>query len=387
MSKRNCQSINVLTFKRNTAWNRHILSWSVVFLATISLTGCSTLPNTINPAEWYKNTVNFIAGEDDQNKESGKQTDKAKTYQRGMQSNKAKSVLSGESSIPKLSSVPKRPNSPIVRGLVADKQKRKYAEPIARQGEASQMMAQQAPRPAPQPQQNPGVTAVQKAPPATPTLPVASAPIAQPLPKRPAVTYSSIQPKSFSLSPPTPSIPTPTMRASAFKSVADDPFTTIVVSSNGVNVRSTSTSTAVPIQAQSIASKPGGFAPNLRQTKAVNGTKVATILFKTGSSGLSGNDRKIISQVVQLHQQRGGKVTVVGHASSRTRNMDPVDHKMVNYGVSVNRADRIAKELRKMGMAPESIIVDARSDSMPIYYEIMPSGEAGNRRAEIYFNN
>ena len=40
-----------------------------------------------------------------------------------------------------------------------------------------------------------------------------------------------------------------------------------------------------------------------------------------------------------------------------------------------------------MGMAPESIIVDARSDSMPLYYEVMPSGEAGNRRAEIYFNN
>jgi flagellar motor protein MotB len=67
--------------------------------------------------------------------------------------------------------------------------------------------------------------------------------------------------------------------------------------------------------------------------------------------------------------------------------MDPVKHKMVNYGVSVNRADKIANELRKMGVEPESIIVDARSDSMPLYYEIMPSGEAGNRRAEIYFNN
>jgi outer membrane protein OmpA-like peptidoglycan-associated protein len=385
MSNRNSRSVNVLTFKKIIAWDRLSLSLSVVFLATIGLAGCSSLPNTISPAEWYKNTVNFIAGEDEQNKESGTQTDKAKTYQRGMQSNKAKNVLSGETSIPKLSSVPKRPKSPIVRGLVSDKKKRKYAEPIARQGEASQMMAQQAPRPAPQPQKNLGVTAVQKVPPATPASPVASAPIAQPLPKRPAVTYSSIQPKSLSLTPPTPS--TPTMRASAFKSVADDPFTTIVVSSNGVNVRSTTTSTGVPAQAQSITSKSGVFAPNLRQSEAVNGTKVATILFKTGSSGLSGNDRKIIEQVVQLHQQRGGKVTVVGHASSRTRNMDPVNHKMVNYGVSVNRADRIAKELRKMGMAPESIIVDARSDSMPLYYEIMPSGEAGNRRAEIYFNN
>ena len=67
--------------------------------------------------------------------------------------------------------------------------------------------------------------------------------------------------------------------------------------------------------------------------------------------------------------------------------MDPIKHKMVNYGVSVNRADKIARELRKMGLAPESIVVDARSDSMPLYQETMPSGEAGNRRAEIYFHN
>ena len=385
MSKKNGKSVNVLAFEKNIAGFQHSLLLSVIFVAIISLVGCSSLPNTINPSEWYKNTINLISGEDGQDKKSGTQTDKAKTYQRGMQSNKAKKILSGETSIPKLSSVPTRPNPPIVKGLVSDKQKRKYAEPSARQGEASQRIAQQAPRPAPQPQQNPDVTAVQNVPPATPASPVTSAPIAQPAPKRPAVTYSSIQPKSFSLTPPTPS--TLTMRANAFKSMADDPFTTVVVSSNGVNVKSTSAQTGVPAQAQSIASKPRVFAPNLRQSKAINGTKIATILFKTGSSGLSGNDRKIIGQVVQLHQQRGGKVTVVGHASSRTRNMDPVNHKMVNYGVSVNRADKIAKELRKMGMAPDSIVVDARSDSMPLYYEIMPSGEAGNRRAEIYFNN
>jgi outer membrane protein OmpA-like peptidoglycan-associated protein len=385
MSKRNGKSVNVLAYKRSIVGFQRYLFLSVTFVAIISLAGCSSLPNTINPAEWYKSTINLISGEDVQNEKSGTQTDKAKTYQRGMQSNKAKKILSGEASIPKLSSVPKRPSSPIMKGLVSDKQKRKYAEPIARQGEASQMMAQQAPRPAPQPQQTSDVTALQKAPPAIPASPVTSSQIAPPISKRPAVTYSSIQPKSFSLTRPTPS--TPTMRGNAFKSMADDPFATVVVSSDGVDVKSISAPTDVLAQAQSVASKPKDFAPNLRQSKVINGTKVATILFQTGSSGLSGNDRKIIGQVVQLHQQRGGKVTVVGHASSRTRNMDPINHKMVNYGVSVNRADRIAKELRKMGMAPESIIVDARSDSMPIYYEIMPSGEAGNRRAEIYFNN
>ena len=162
MSKKNGKSVNVLAFVKNIAGFQHTLFLSVIFVAIISLVGCSSLPNTINPAEWYKNTVNLIAGEDAQNKESWKQTDKAKTYQRGVQSNKAKKILSRESPIPKLSSVPKRPSSAVVKGLVSDKQKRKYAEPIARQGEASQMMAQQAPRPAPQPQQTSDVTALQR---------------------------------------------------------------------------------------------------------------------------------------------------------------------------------------------------------------------------------
>jgi flagellar motor protein MotB len=384
MNKKKCQSKNILAFVRSIAGYRPTIVASIFFVAIASLVGCSSVPDTINPAEWYRSTVNVLAGEDEVEIDSGEQTDKAKIYQPGAQADKAQILLSRKNAIPKLSSVPKRPNFPVAKGLVADKQKRKYAQPIARQGESSQMLAQQAPRLPPQPREAPSVARLQKAPPAVPSSPVASASIGQPIPTRPALTYSSIQPKNFNLTPPTPSA-TP-MRAGPMNSIANDPFTTVVVSSNGVDIKST-TAADVSAQAQQTVTKSPAIAPNLRQSRLINGTKVATILFKTGSSGLSGNDRKIIEQVVQLHQKRGGKVTVVGHASSRTRNMDPVNHKMVNYGVSVNRADKIAKELRKMGMAPESIIVDARSDSMPVYYEIMPSGEAGNRRAEIYFNN
>jgi outer membrane protein OmpA-like peptidoglycan-associated protein len=386
MSKKKCQFINILAFVKSIAGYHHSMFPGVlVFVVIASLAGCSSLPDTINPAEWYRNTVNVLAGESGMEKESGEQTDKEKIYQPGAQANKAKMILSGDKVIPKLSSVPKRPNFPVAKGLVSDKQKRKYAEPIARQGEVTQMLAQKAPRSAPQPREAPALATAQKTPPAMPTSPVASASIAKPKPTRPAVKYSSIQPKNFNLVPPTPSAPP--MRASALTSIADDPFTTVVVSSNGVDLKSTSAAARVSAQAQQIVARSQVFASSSQQSREIKGTKVATILFKTGSSGLSGNDRKIIGQVVQLHQQRGGKVTVVGHASSRTRNMDPVKHKMVNYGVSVNRADKIARELRKMGMAPETIIVDARSDSMPLYYEIMPSGEAGNRRAEIYFNN
>ena len=180
------------------------------------------------------------------------------------------------------------------------------------------------------------------------------------------------------------------MPANAMASINEDPYGTVVVSSMGIEMAAAGAATAPAAVAQSapmVDAQP--MTTTLRQaTQAtVGGVKVVTILFETGSSGLSQNDRRILGEVVRLHQQRGGTVTVVGHASSRTRNMDPVRHKMVNYSVSVDRADRIATELRSMGMAPDMIVVDARADNMPLYYESMPSGEAGNRRAEIYFQN
>ena len=373
MSKENDRPINSLVDVNTIAGFRRPLFAGVLFVAISSLSSCSSVPNSINPAEWYKSTVDLFAGEGGQEQEGETKNARAKT------------LVGKEGVIPKLSSVPKRPISPVVRGLVPDSQKRKYAQPIARQGEAAQLMAQKAPLPAPQPGQAPAVPNVQKAPTAMPASPVTSAPTAQAMPTRPSVTYSSIQPKGFTMTPPTlSSSPIPT---NTLASIAYDLYTTVVVSSNGVDIKSNSAGASAPAQPRIMASISSVSAPRIQQSKSLSGTKVATILFKTGSSGLTGNDHKIIGQVVRLHKQRGGTVTVVGHASSRTRNMDPVNHKMVNYGVSVNRADKIANELRKMGLAPESIIVDARSDSMPLYYEIMPSGEAGNRRAEIYFNN
>jgi flagellar motor protein MotB len=37
-----------------------------------------------------------------------------------------------------------------------------------------------------------------------------------------------------------------------------------------------------------------------------------------------------------------------------------------------------------MGVDPALVTTEARSDSEPVYFEFMPTGEAGNRRVEIY---
>jgi flagellar motor protein MotB len=121
-------------------------------------------------------------------------------------------------------------------------------------------------------------------------------------------------------------------------------------------------------------------------TPGSGSVKVATILFDDGSTHLGYQERGILQQVADLYQRRGGTVRVIGHASSRTRNMDPDRHRKVNYGISVERASEVARELAKLGVPSEMIVVSAMADEEPVYREVMPSGEAGNRRAEIYID-
>ena len=85
-------------------------------------------------------------------------------------------------------------------------------------------------------------------------------------------------------------------------------------------------------------------------------------------------------------REKGGAIRVVGHSSSRTGDMDPVRHKLINFKVSLDRANAVAQELIRLGVPPDKLIVSAKSDAEPIYFEIMPLGEAGNRRVEIYLD-
>ena len=59
-------------------------------------------------------------------------------------------------------------------------------------------------------------------------------------------------------------------------------------------------------------------------------------------------------------------------------------HELANFNVSFARANAVAQALIGAGVPPERVTVEAVSDDQPIYSEAMPTGEAGNRRAEIY---
>ncbi len=115
--------------------------------------------------------------------------------------------------------------------------------------------------------------------------------------------------------------------------------------------------------------------------------RAAVIIFGTGSAKLSGEGRRALREVAKLYKERGGSVVrVIGHASNRTREMSAEKHALVNFDVSLRRAHTVADELIRLGVPARILYIGAVSDNEPVYFEWMPSGEAGNRRAEVFID-
>ena len=364
---------------------------TVLALTTVA-GGCSQVPDALNPAEWYKNTLDFFGGPDDTETADA---DKPKE-QSGPVAERGQPAPGGDKPFPSLATVPDRPPAPsaserqqVVEGLVADRTRARYSsEVIRRQGEPAATLrsgataAAGAPAPPPPPtvptvpvRREVGVAAA--APPPPPSAVGVSAPPSTGGVQeifRARLAQRSVQGSAAQPSP-----------ANASSPGAQASFETVVVSSAGVQVGG---------KAQAADTRPAPALPPVGGVVAAvpdsatgsSSLKLATIMFDNGSARLSRRDHEILRGVVRLHRQRGGRVRVVGHASSRTRSMDPVGHKMVNFKVSADRAQAVRDALVRAGLGRQDVGTHAVSDSQPMYYEVMPSGEAGNRRAEIFID-
>jgi outer membrane protein OmpA-like peptidoglycan-associated protein len=112
----------------------------------------------------------------------------------------------------------------------------------------------------------------------------------------------------------------------------------------------------------------------------------ATVYFPGDGTTLSAAARTQIRNAVDQYKAMGGAGTirVVGHASSRTANMPLQRHLETIFKKSQDRANAVAQELIRQGVPATRVLIDAVGDSQPVYYESMPQGEDGNRRAEIF---
>lgn len=122
------------------------------------------------------------------------------------------------------------------------------------------------------------------------------------------------------------------------------------------------------------------------QTYYGGGQPVGLIFFRDGSAKLSSDDRQVLKQIAEMQRANGGVVHVVGHASMRTSTMDYVRHQEANQRISEARAQSVARQLMRYGVPEGAIQWAAAGSTQPLYAEVMPSGEAANRRAEVYLS-
>jgi flagellar motor protein MotB len=112
----------------------------------------------------------------------------------------------------------------------------------------------------------------------------------------------------------------------------------------------------------------------------------AVVFFPGDGTSLSPAARSQVRSAVAAFKAGGGvaSIRVVGHASSRTANMPVERHLETIFEKSQKRANVVAQELIHQGVPADKVNIEAVGDSQPIYYESMPKGEDGNRRAEIF---
>jgi outer membrane protein OmpA-like peptidoglycan-associated protein len=336
---------------------------ALVVAAGFTLSACSSVPDAVNPVEWYKGTADFFSGDDED--ETAEQD---------------KPDLPGdkEAEYPNLSSVPEKPapspeaeREQVAEGLIADNQNARYTDNPAATRQAPRRSLNPAPAddaaPVPSASPVPPVRS-QAAIPAPPApAPVANAPRLQP-----PLTPDAMQ-------------PAPQFSGQSFDVAAGQG--TVVISSNSVS-QGQPQAAAIPLPGGSGVAVPAGANPleAYNPIGVSQSVHLATIQFANGSANLSDRDRQILSQVAQIAASRGGAVRVIGHASQRTSDMSPADHAEVNGRISAVRANAVAQAIISMGVPANRLYVGGASASQPRYLEVMPSGEAGNRRAEIYID-
>ncbi len=113
---------------------------------------------------------------------------------------------------------------------------------------------------------------------------------------------------------------------------------------------------------------------------------IATIYFRQEAVQLDTQARQVLQQLAAWYKNQGGGLKIAGHSSARTADMSPMRQSMGNYRVSLERADAVMRELRRLGVDGEKMQLRAFGDNQQAFNESMPSGEAWNRRVEIYWD-
>ncbi len=326
---------------------------AVALLAVAAVLGsCTWMPDTLNPMEWYRSTGDAAKGQP--------------------ATSAVRPMPGADKPFPKLSTVPPRPTEEerqlaaarrgrVASSLAADREQARYSDQVIRhQGDGEATPPQSAAR----------ATA--------PSVPPQVTPLALPAPR-----ISLPSPPAASAPPPAPRL---AQSGTGSSQAGSSALTGLTFGAPPADIAAQQGGfyTLKPGSLTPGSLTPGSLTPGPAQNFGLDVGGTTTVYFAAGSARVGARGRRLIRRAFKAHSAQGGTLRVVGHASSRTRDLDLVSHQMANFNVSLDRANAVARELIRLGAKPDAVIVDAASDSRPVALEVMPSGEAKNRRAEIF---
>jgi len=140
---------------------------------------------------------------------------------------------------------------------------------------------------------------------------------------------------------------------------------------------------APPADIDLMSSGPRGRAASvamLRNTASgpvMGGGPAARVMFASGSARLAPTDEAILRQVAEAYRRTGGTVAVVGHASQTAADRADVRRQIVNFSVSMDRANAVAQALQRYGVPGGAIAISAETDAVVL-------NDADGRRADVF---
>lgn len=362
-----------------------------LFVAAL-LAGCSSVPDAINPVEWYKDATDMVTGRDRP---------------------EVASPRPAKGEFPDVNQAPDVERRAVPKGLMGDRGNAKYADPVRREPAPTKPLARRAPpaesqvaaAPAPAPAAAPKpapaqATAAAVPPPPTVTtqpLPAPAPPVqvaqAEPAKAPPAQgkgsyvpslgnrmptardTGPSSPPAAAPGSPParpdiSETVPLPQKRGGVQeffqKRLAESRPTApvapaaVAMSSDGGRQPSLAGDDAAPVLIPPRgAHKAQHGARGVMQPPVPSATfQVATVEF-AGGARLSARDTYAVKEVARLYRQTGGTIRIVGRAPSAIGSADPVAHMMSGLDASLARANAVAKALTKAGVPASKLYVGA----------------------------
>ena len=296
-----------------------------------ALSACSSVPDAVNPVEWYRGTRDLIVGKD------------------------APEPVKSSGDAKKPATVDNREDAP--KGLVADRGTGLYAEPVrrevaptrplARRSETATQIAQAAPagaiaaHPLPSAEATP-VVAMNMTPP-----PPAGLPDSVPVPGRPRRLQQQFE-----------------MRLNESAQQAIRPgmveMPTAVAASYGADAPVHLVPPGSGKKARRAGGGKGLAAPPPPEPAA--SFQVATVDF-AADQRLSRLDRAALADAARLYKQTGGVIRVIGHAPALSlRDADAVRHMLGGLGAAQDRANLVARELSRLGVPAGKIMVAADPD-------------------------